>query len=284
MNSLVKNPRIATSNKEKVKPGGENVLNLLLYVLHPESAPCLGNHMLAFSDFLCERLDEWTASITLTYWKVCYKAESAEGSGVSEDHDPPKPSSSSDFDQSKSGTVSRITTKVIEDSETKMKLDDSSPKTAGQHHHPEVNGDAVINVPEHAPPNLRKQWSGKNLAEIDVSSMVISTNAFGDFSKLTVISDLLGRQKGMVTTAYDRHSNVDRDSMHYLVKRARDIWQKFIHQPQTARCLVFLLVLGGICEQIRLHYRMVLDEIKSIREVSGFNSTLHSSYGRPSRC
>ncbi|KAE9372599.1 hypothetical protein N431DRAFT_439681 [Stipitochalara longipes BDJ] len=58
-----------------------------------------------------------------------------------------------------------------------------------------------------------------------MSSIAISTNAFGDFSKCTIISDL-----------------IKDETMQGIVEESQRILQKFIHQPQTGRCLVFLLV------------------------------------------
>lgn len=87
--------------------------------------------------------------------------------------------------------------------------------------------------------------------ELGVSSIVISTNAFGDFSKCTVISKLVGN-----------------DDMEGIVQSARQLWQKFIHQPQTARCLVFFLVLGKICEHITQNYKDAVEKLTSILELN----------------
>ena len=45
-------------------------LDLLVYVLHPEMAACLSNHVLRFSRFSYQKNDSWVASITLRCWKV----------------------------------------------------------------------------------------------------------------------------------------------------------------------------------------------------------------------
>ena len=109
------------------------------------------------------------------------------------------------------------------------------------------------------PWNLRHVWGKKkgdgekpNVGEDtifkpEVSSVILSTNAFGDFSKCTVVSELINDEK-----------------MKSIVEDARKLWQKFIHQPQTARCLVFLLLLGEFCQVIADHYKTAIDKLSSI--------------------
>jgi hypothetical protein len=87
--------------------------------------------------------------------------------------------------------------------------------------------------------------------DLDVSSIIISTNSFGDFSKSTVISELLGYCE-----------------MEKVVQDARRLWQKFIHQPQTARCLVFFLILGKMCREITQNYIAAIDELTFILELN----------------
>jgi hypothetical protein len=82
---------------------------------------------------------------------------------------------------------------------------------------------------------------------LEVSSIAISTNAFGDFSQCTVISELIGEK-----------------SMEIIVEQARELWQKFIHQPQTARCLVFFLVLSKMCERITEDYEAAVLKLTPI--------------------
>ncbi|KAH8592658.1 hypothetical protein B0O99DRAFT_629484 [Bisporella sp. PMI_857] len=73
--------------------------------------------------------------------------------------------------------------------------------------------------------------------ELKVSSIGISTNEFGDFSKCSVITDL-----------------IHRDEMELLGETVQGIWNSFIHQPQTGRFLVFSVILGFICREITRHY------------------------------
>jgi hypothetical protein len=185
----------------------KDLLDLLVYVLHPSSAPCLGNHVLKFSRFSCQKGDTWVASITLRSWRV--------------DKNGPQPTY-------KSSQISK---------------DDE---------------------PIYLPTILKRIWRKaqnerdpketpleKLSFELDVSSIVISTNAFGDFSKSTIVSTLLGE-----------------DDMQNIVQHTRKLWQKFIHQPQAARCLVFFLIVGKMCQQITRNYTAAINELTAILEIN----------------
>jgi hypothetical protein len=50
-------------------------------------------------------------------------------------------------------------------------------------------------------------------------------------------------------------------------EHAQIVWQKFIHQPQTGRCLVFLLVAGQLCQKITKTYKDSIDRLTSILEL-----------------
>ena len=80
-----------------------------------------------------------------------------------------------------------------------------------------------------------------------VSSVILTTNSFGDFSKCTIVSEFMTHEK-----------------MRVVAVEAREVWQKFIHQPQTARCLVFVLLLGAICETITPEYEVAIEKLASI--------------------
>jgi hypothetical protein len=176
----------------------KKVLNLLVYVIHPETAACLGDHILNFSRFSCQTGDTWVASITLRSWRV--------GS--------------------------------------------EEPETETRSNSPSQNSSDEFSLP----PNLRQVWGKvngvdeKTIFKPEVSSIILSTNSFGDFSKCTVVS-------GLIT---------DDDKMKSIVEDARKLWQKFIHQPQTARCLVFFLLLGKFCEEITEHYEEAIKKLSSI--------------------
>src|SRR5438045_1457331 len=103
-----------------------------------------------------------------------------------------------------------------------------------------------IELPEH-PKKAVDGEVDENLAfKLEMSSIIISTNLFGDFSKCTVISELINEK-----------------NMKIIVEDARKLWQKFVHQPQTARCLVFFLVLGEICNVITRDYEEAYNKLTS---------------------
>jgi hypothetical protein len=200
----------STIGLDKIRPDhtlAKHLLDLLVYVLHPSSAPCLGNHVLKFSRFSCQKGDTWVASITLRSWRV-----------------------------DKNG----------------LQRKDKSSQTSKD------------DEPIYLPTILKRVWRKAQNArdpnetpleklsfELDVSSIVISTNAFGDFSKSTIVSKLIGEE-----------------DMHNIVQDTRKLWQKFIHQPQTARCLVFFLILGKMCQQITLNYTAAIKELTAILELN----------------
>lgn len=68
---------------------------------------------------------------------------------------------------------------------------------------------------------------------LEVSSVVLSSNAFGDFSKCSVVSRIIPLPE-----------------LRTLGEDARKLWERFTHQPQTGRCLVFLMILGVLCQEI----------------------------------
>ncbi|KAK4210373.1 hypothetical protein QBC37DRAFT_322240 [Rhypophila decipiens] len=100
----------------------------------------------------------------------------------------------------------------------------------------------------HLPVNLRHHAEAlgrfpKDL-QLHVSSIGMSTNAFGDFSKCTIISSLLSQEQIDVK----------------LGPLAQQIWDNFTHQPQTGRFLVFSLVLGMLTQAIVTHYTVLVND------------------------
>ena len=81
----------------------------------------------------------------------------------------------------------------------------------------------------------------------DASSIIISTNQLGDFGKTTIISRL-----------------IDEAAMERLSGAALEIWNAFIQQPQTARCLVFLVLLGEVCDEMSSRYERILKELTTV--------------------
>lgn len=102
--------------------------------------------------------------------------------------------------------------------------------------------DAPIRIPETLDNDNVHRSTNEDLFSLEVSSIVLSTNNFGDFSQCTIISELL-----------------DHGSQKLLGEQCKDLWEKFIHQPQAARCLVFLTILGQLCQHMADDYRNAMD-------------------------
>ncbi|KAI1128833.1 hypothetical protein F5Y10DRAFT_291616 [Nemania abortiva] len=92
-----------------------------------------------------------------------------------------------------------------------------------------------------------------------VSSIVLSTNAFGDFSRCSVISE------ANINKVDDKDAKAkQQDEEVEVAEISNEIWQVFVHQPQTARCLVFLHVLGMLCTKLCQQYHDTIKEFESI--------------------
>ena len=108
----------------------------------------------------------------------------------------------------------------------------------------------------------RLMLSPKTGLLLKVSSISLATNDFGDFSKCLIIS-----------TIY-----TDRD-MEKVAKKAQKLWQTFAHQPQTARCLVFLLLLGSLCKEMAKWYARAADLLTDHPAATGTGSQHGTSTG-----
>ncbi|KAH8904689.1 hypothetical protein BR93DRAFT_970622 [Coniochaeta sp. PMI_546] len=97
---------------------------------------------------------------------------------------------------------------------------------------------------------------------LKVSSISLATNDFGDFSKCLIIS-----------TIY-----TDRDVLK-VANNAQKLWQTFAHQPQTARCLVFLLLLGSLCKEMAKWYGRSAELLTDTHTETGTPSTPGTSTG-----
>jgi hypothetical protein len=70
----------------------------------------------------------------------------------------------------------------------------------------------------------------------------MTTNVLGDFAKCSVISKIIPEH-----------------AMYLFAHTATEIWSLFVNQPQTARCLTLLHLLGMICEVISVNYEVIVD-------------------------
>jgi hypothetical protein len=209
----------------------KHLLQLLLYVIHPESSACLSSHVLCLSRFSCQRGNTWIARITLRSWI-------------------PQPDSGKRKTKSGKEKTKGDPGNVPSDSDEDAHI--SLPKVDS-----DADEDAPISLPvvlSNVDPWQTNNTTGERLQppkpkpfKLTVSSLVISTNAFGDFSKCTILSE-----------------TVDDFQLVKLVADSHNLWQKFVHQPQTARCLVFLLALGVMCEKIAEQYTKAIKDFASL--------------------
>jgi hypothetical protein len=88
--------------------------------------------------------------------------------------------------------------------------------------------------------------AAKHHVEDRATTIVMTSNNLGDFTKCTIISRI-----------------IDEECMVQFSKTAVEIWNAFVHQPQTTRCLVFLLLLGLTCESLAKKYEDIHDVLNN---------------------
>jgi len=199
-----------------VRKLSKNLLQMLLYVIHPEAAACLSTHVLSYSRFSSRKGNMWIARITLRSW--IQQVSTSDSPAAESQNDVPiiLPINRSGADDD----APIIFPEALKDSQ-------------------EV-GDANVPVPAAETTEPKK-------FKLTVSSLVISTNSFGDFSKLTLMSETIDDSR-LVSFATD----------------CQTLWQKFVNQPQTARCLIFLLALGVMCERLAVQYNAAIEASSNI--------------------
>lgn len=183
---------------------------LFIHALHPESVDCLGTHSLKYARFFGHGKDPWVSRITVRVWVL--------------EQDPDPDSSTNPSPDTKARV---ICTEEGEEND-------------------EIYEDEIIRLPTGLRDALEQVNKGawedhKDQAKrvvLTASSIITSTNDFGEFSKTSIFSK----------------SMTDRNLLG-LGKAAEELWQKFIHQPQTGRCLVFLLFLSVLCQEMSQHYQ-----------------------------
>ncbi|KAK0101193.1 hypothetical protein ONS96_006414 [Cadophora gregata f. sp. sojae] len=193
-----------------------------IYVFHPESADAFTHNIFKTSRFSCKNRGVWATNVTLRSWSFARTDWSF----------PKRPC---EYERPVFGP-------------TKEKTE----------HCPE---DEPIHLPTHLHEALHQIDSGIHNAEdgspghilLNASSIVLSTNEFGDFSKCSIISEL-------ITEA----------TLLQLEKDVPKLWQRFIHQPQTGRCLVFLLLLGRLCQAIADEHQEAIDYLTSIMNIENY--------------
>ncbi|XXG96150.1 hypothetical protein Hte_002429 [Hypoxylon texense] len=194
--------------------GDFRLLALFSCVIHVDSMDCFINHQSRFPDFSCQKGNTWVTRITLRSWS---KSEITP----------------EDYRERTNRPGTSKSTATL-------------PGSVRSIEHPIDEEDVRILLPLNLRDSLKfinedafaKEEQSPGIVNLTVSSIVLSTNGFGDFSQCTIISELL-----------------DQDD---VKKRCKNIWEQFIHQPQTARCLTFLAILGLLCQKMADDYRRAM--------------------------
>jgi hypothetical protein len=202
-----------------------NLLKLFVYVFHPESVDGLSSHTLRVSRFSCQRRDSWVSRITLRSWSLADKPKDVENLPWGYDSGGPEEVYHHGSDDKRIFLPSTLI-KPLE----------------------------AVNEPV-----SKREQDNPHQAILKVSSIIISTNSFGDFSKCSVVTDLISDSK-----------------LRKLADVLQELWQKFIHQPQTARCLVFLLLLGLLCQEIARQYEDALTYFVDLLNLEVYHRTTHA--------
>lgn len=196
----------------------EDLLRLFSFVLHPESVDCFENHCLMVSRFSYQRTwQSWVCRITLRSWGL---RTSSNGSDQRKEYTPGR--NNYGREKNHDGWAFEDTTIMLPEG-----LKEPLQRVNRQAYNSELREPRII-VPQ-------------------VSSIVLSTNTFGDFSQCSLFSELIPKEE-----------------LDLLCEEVDALWDQFVHQPQTARCLYFLLVLGLLCQRIADEYKSAMDHFVSI--------------------
>lgn len=95
--------------------------------------------------------------------------------------------------------------------------------------------------------------------ELQSSSIMLTTNSFGDFSKSCIVSEC-----------------INDDELKEMSEEIRKMRLRFIHQQQTARCVAYLLMLRRVIERTVTQYRNAQKAV--INGVSIINSLSLKNY------
>ena len=171
------------------------IVGAFVYMWHQESMNCFGAHLGTVSRFCwTNKTDRWAVEITLRYWTLEGKFS----------RDPKHPDHPGYYNGSCGGN------------RPDESLLDNEDRT-------------LIKLPNSLIDHGQKDFEAIPMA----SSIILSTNHFGDFGQCTVISEIVPELE-----------------MYRACETALRITEEFIHQPRTARCLIFFVHLGCTCEAI----------------------------------
>jgi hypothetical protein len=212
-----------------------SIIQALAYVLHTEALDALDDHFGNCPQFSNVSKSNWEAKLTLIYWTLKIRPEDDYPRNHHSGHSLMfwrKPASSS------IGTQPRDAENGLSSAEADDNFDEGRGKSA--QFPPDYLGQKRV-------PRLQPaQFSlAKHHIEEKATTICLSTNTLGDLGKCTVISRIISE-----------------DDMVEFSRKSVDIWNAFIHQPQTTRCILFLLLVGYTCESLAQKYREILEVLK----------------------
>jgi hypothetical protein len=92
-----------------------------------------------------------------------------------------------------------------------------------------------------------EKWRGPAIVEERSSSLVITGDPSGYLWICSIWSSL-----------------TDSESVAHPIHTLTKILQRFVHQQSCARCLVFLILLGHLCEKLTVEYELILTRLDVI--------------------
>ena len=190
-----------------------------IYIFHPESADAFSENIFKTARFSCKTGINWATSITLRSWSFSH----TKGTLKCKRHNAERPRSGESGDR-------------------KEQCPEDEPMRLPTHLHEPFE---KINPKAH---QEEDEWSG--VISLAASSIVLSTNEFGDFSKCSIISEIFKDE-----------------TLLQVEKDVPVLWQRFIHQAQTGRCLVFLLLLGRLCQAIAQEHQEAINYLTSVMNI-----------------
>lgn len=217
------------------------VIQALAYIWHTEALDGLDDHFGNCARFSSINKATWDTKITLLYWTL--KPRPADDQYRDESNKRifrafKRPSRNSDAEGFPTTAVCPDLDLDL-DNEGRTHSTQFPPDYLGQKKAPRVHG---ATTPAHHHPEPQAFLRAQHHVEDRATTIVVSSNGLGDFAKCTVISRVISDEE-----------------MRSFGRSAEEIRRAFVQQPQTTRCLVFLLLLGLTCDNLAKKYDGILE-------------------------
>lgn len=205
---------------------------------HPEALDMFDRHLGNLCHFSSQSNQScWVISITILYWSL-----------------KPRPAD-----------VSGATSNISDQCEAILEQIESSKWTRGASPMSDVfdeNRDIAIFPPDFLGHNVykkagrisnvddlstRRYIKGEHCVEERATSILITTNGLGDLGRCSVVSPVISEEAMLESS-----------------RSATEVWKAFINQPQTARCLIVLILLGATCDALSNQYQDILETLNNV--------------------